>query len=159
MGFKMWFLVNSLISPKRFLSLSNQLFPWLGFLFVLFFSYGIAGGLYFAPADYQQGEGFRIIYIHVPAAFLSLFVYTMMAIAAFLGLIFRLKMAFKVIQHSASIGLSFTLLALLTGSLWGKPMWGTWWIWDARLTSELILFFLYLGILLFQSATAQKKSR
>jgi heme exporter protein C len=154
----MWHKITSLISPKIFYQFANTLLPWLTVFFILTFSYGLIGGLILAPADYQQGEGFRIIYVHVPCAFLSLFIYGVMASAAFTALVWRIKMAFIVIKHSASIGAGFTFLALLTGSLWGKPMWGTWWIWDARLTSELILLFLYLGIMLFQSATAQKRS-
>lgn len=132
--------------------------PWLSLYFVLSFSYGLIGGLLLAPADYLQGDGFRIIYVHAPCAFLSLFIYAVMSAAAIVGLVFRVKIAFHVIRHSAPIGAIFTLLALITGSIWGKPMWGTWWIWDARLTSELILLFLYLGIMLFQSALAKKTS-
>lgn len=149
---------NHLISPKKFFILSTHMVPWLLAIFVLLFSYGMIGGLVLAPPDYLQGDGFRIMYVHVPCAFLSLFIYVIMAIAAAFGLIFRLKLAFLVIKHSAPLGAKFTLLALLTGSLWGKPMWGTWWIWDARLTSELILFFLYIGIMLFQSAVAEKRT-
>lgn len=154
----MWYLFNSLVSPKKFFSLSNKLLPWLTALFILLFSYGIIGGLFFAPADYLQGDGFRIIYVHAPSAFLSLFIYAVMAAAAVSGLVWRLKLAFLVMRHSAPIGAGFTMLALITGSLWGKPMWGTWWIWDARLTSELILLFLYIGIILFQSAVSQKRT-
>lgn len=154
----MWHKITSLISPKIFVGFSSYVLPWLTALFLLTFSYGLIGGLWLAPADYQQGEGFRIIYVHVPAAFLSLMIYGVMASAAFSALVFRLKLAHLVIRHSAPIGAGFTFLALLTGSLWGKPMWGTWWIWDARLTSELILLFLYLGIMLFQSATRHKRT-
>jgi len=131
--------------------------PWLTFLFLLTFAYGIIGGLMLAPADYLQGDGFRIIYVHAPCAFLSLFIYAVMALAAVSSLVFRLKLGSLIIKHSAPIGAGFTFLALLTGSLWGKPMWGAWWIWDARLTSELILLFLYVGIILFQSALKQKQ--
>lgn len=154
----MWSLITTLASPKKFFHLSNRLLPWLMVLFLLSLSYGLIGGLILAPADYLQGDGFRIIYVHVPCAFLSMFIYAVMAAAAAMGLIFRLKLAFPVLKHSAPIGAGFTLLALVTGSLWGKPMWGTWWIWDARLTSELILLFLYIGIILFQSAMAQKNN-
>lgn len=154
----MWFLINPLISPKKFFTLSQALLPWLIGLFGVTFSYGLIGGLVLAPADAVQGEGFRILYIHAPCAFLSLFIYAVMALAAITGLVWRIKLAFLVIRHSAPIGLGFTFLALLTGSLWGKPMWGTWWIWDARLTSELILLFLYAGILLFQAAIATKQT-
>lgn len=154
----MWTLINNLISPKKFLNLSNKLLPWLSALFLLAFSYGMIGGLFLAPPDYLQGDGFRIIYVHAPCAFLSLVIYAVMAGAALMGIVFQLKLAYLVIRHSAPIGAGFTFLALLTGSLWGKPMWGTWWIWDARLTSELILLFLYIGIILFQSAVAHKKT-
>lgn len=154
----MWSLIHQLLSPKKFFILSNKMLPWLTGLFILLFSYGLIGALILVPADYLQGDGFRIIYVHAPCAFLSLFIYAVMASAAITGLIFRIKLAFLVIRHSASIGAIFTFLALFTGSLWGKPMWGTWWIWDARLTSELILLFLYIGIILFQSAIAQKRS-
>jgi heme exporter protein C len=154
----MWFLINQLVSPKRFFKLSHTLLPWLSALFIISISYGLVGGLALAPADYLQGDAFRIIYIHAPAAFLSLFIYAIMATAAIAGLVWRLKQAFLVIRHSAPIGALFTFIALLTGSLWGKPMWGTWWIWDARLTSELILLFLYLSILLLQSALGKKQT-
>src|SRR3990167_833385 len=155
----MWGVIKNLASPKRFLSLSEKLLPWLIILFVVTITFGLVGGLLLAPADYFQGDAFRIIYIHAPCAFLSLFIYAMMAIAAVVGFIWQMKMAFLVIRHSAPIGACFTFLALVTGSLWGKPMWGTWWVWDARLTSELVLLFLYIGILLFQSATTGRKTR
>lgn len=154
----MWAWINHFISPKKFFRLTNRLTPWLGILFLLLLSYGLVGGLIFAPPDTVQGNCFRIIYIHVPCAFLSLFIYIVMAGAAVAGMVFRIKIAFHVIRHSASLGACFTFLALLTGSIWGKPMWGTWWIWDARLTSELLLLFLYLGIILFQSAVSQKRT-
>lgn len=154
----MWSKIIHLASPKKFFYISDKIIPWLTGLFFLSLSYGMIGGLLLAPADYLQGEGFRIIYVHAPCAFLSLFIYAVMAIAALVGIIWRIKLAFSVIRQSASLGLGFTFLALLTGSLWGKPMWGTWWIWDARLTSELILLFLYIGIIFFQSAISQKRS-
>jgi heme exporter protein C len=154
----MWFVVNHFVSPRKFFKISNKLLPWLTVLFILSFSYGLIGGLILSPADYVQGDGFRIIYVHVPCAFLSVFIYAVMATAAVIGLVWRVRLAFLVIQHSAPIGAIFTLLALITGSLWGKPMWGTWWIWDARLTSELILLFLYVGTILFQSASGQKRN-
>ncbi len=154
----MWSLISPLASPKKFFKLSGTLLPWLSIFFILSIGYGLIGGLVLAPADYMQGDGFRIIYVHAPSAFISLFIYAVMAGAAFANLVFRLKLAPMVIRHSAPIGAGFTLLALITGSLWGKPMWGTWWIWDARLTSELILLFLYIGIILFQSAVSQKQN-
>lgn len=119
--------------------------------------YGLIGGLLLAPADYYQGDAFRIIYVHVPCAFLSLFVYSAMSLCAFLAIVWRLKLAFIIMRQSIPLGTAFTFLALVTGSIWGKPMWGTWWIWDARLTSELILLFLYLAIGLFDSALNGKK--
>ena len=154
----MWSTITRLASPKQFFYLLDKAFPWLGLLFILSFGYGLIGGLVLAPADYLQGDGFRIIYVHAPCAFLSLFIYAVMAAAAFTGIVWRIKIAYLVIRHSAPIGMVFTLLALITGCLWGKPMWGTWWIWDARLTSELILLFMYIGIMLFQSATKFKRS-
>jgi heme exporter protein C len=113
---------------------------------------GLYGGLWTSPPDYQQGDAFRIIYIHVPSAYLSMMCYSLMALASAIGLIWRLKLAHAVAAAAAPIGASFTFLALVTGSLWGKPMWGTYWVWDARLTSELILLFLYLGFIALDSA-------
>jgi heme exporter protein C len=150
-------MIQTLLSPKHFFLFSNKLRRWALGLFLFSISYGLIGALYLAPPDYLQGDTFRIIYIHVPCAFLSLLVYTIMAASAILGLIFRLKLAFVIMRESVSLGAMFTLLALITGSLWGKPMWGTWWLWDARLTSELILLFIYVGILLFQFATRHRQ--
>ena len=135
-----------------FYGLSFCLSRWTGIACALLLLAGLYGGLVMAPADYQQGDSFRIIYIHVPAAWMSLFVYMVMAISGGIGLIWRIKLAEIIARSSAPIGASFTLLALVTGSIWGKPMWGTWWVWDARLTSELILLFLYLGYIALQSA-------
>jgi heme exporter protein C len=114
--------------------------------------YGLVAGLVFAPPDYQQGDAFRIIYVHAPSAWMSLFAYTTMAIAGAIALIWRIKMGHAVAAASAPIGASFTLLALVTGSLWGRPMWGTYWAWDPRLTSELILLFLYVGVMSLRPA-------
>jgi heme exporter protein C len=113
---------------------------------------GLIGGLGFAPPDYQQGDAFRIIYVHVPSAYLSLLCYTTVAVAGAIGLIWRIKMAYALAAATAPIGASFTALALVTGSLWGKPMWGTYWAWDPRLTSELILLFLYAGVMSLRAA-------
>jgi heme exporter protein C len=113
---------------------------------------GLIGGLGLAPPDYQQGDAFRIIYVHVPSAYMSLFCYTTMAVAGAIGLIWRIKMAYALAAATAPIGASFTALALVTGSLWGKPMWGTYWAWDPRLTSELILLFLYAGVMSLRPA-------
>lgn len=140
-----------LASPKYFYTLSSQLLPWFFGFALLFFLYGYIGGLLLAPPDYQQGNGFRILYVHVPSAFLSLLVYSFMALNALVFLVWRIKIADVFIRTSAPIGAWFTVIALVTGSLWGKPMWGTFWIWDARLTSELILLFLYIGLIALQS--------
>jgi heme exporter protein C len=113
---------------------------------------GTYGGLFLAPADYQQGDDFRIIYVHAPSAWMSLMVYTTMAISAAVGLIWRIKVAHAVAAACAPIGASFTFVALITGSLWGYRMWGTYWEWDPRLTSELILLFLYLGYMGLRSS-------
>ena len=139
-------------SPQHFHDLSGRLLPWLGWPCAALMAAGLWGGLVAAPPDYQQGEAYRIIFIHVPSAWLSLLVYAAMAGAAAVGLIWRTKVAEAVTIACAPIGASFTFLALLTGALWGKPMWGAWWVWDARLTSELVLLFLYLGIIALHGA-------
>ena len=132
--------------------LATVVSPWLGFACLVIMLAGLYLGLIVAPADYEQGESYRIIYVHVPAAILSMFVYVVMAVSSAIFLIWRMKLADIVAQASAPIGASFTFLALATGSLWGKPMWGTWWIWDGRLTSELVLLFLYFGYMALRSA-------
>ena len=138
---------------KNFLALESFYFFALRIQKPLFFStliiimVGLYGGLFLAPSDYQQGDAFRIIYVHVPAAWLSLLVYMYMVIAAFSALVWKLKIAEIGIRAAAPIGFCFTAVALVTGSIWGKPMWGTWWVWDARLTSELILLLIYGGII------------
>lgn len=147
-----WSWLYKLSSPRCCYDVMGRLIPWFTVLGIMTFTYGVISGLYLAPADYQQGDAFRIIYLHVPAAFLSLFIYSFMAFCAVLTLIWRIKLADMVIKISASLGAWFTFLALFTGALWGKPMWGTWWIWDARLTSELILLFLYIGCIALRSA-------
>jgi len=145
-------------SPPYFHAFARHLSPWLFGASAVLFVVGLVGGLVLAPADYQQGDSFRIIYIHVPSAWLSMFVYMVMAGAGAVGLIWKVKMGDIVARACAPLGASFTFLALATGSLWGKPMWGTWWVWDARLTSELILLFLYLGYLALQSAIEDRRA-
>jgi len=125
--------------------LSGLVLPYLWVLAAGLIGTGLYMSLFASPADYQQGETVRIMYIHVPAAWLALFGYTCMAGASAIALIFRHPLADVAAKSAAPIGAAFTFLALVTGALWGKPMWGTWWVWDARLTSVLILFFLYLG--------------
>lgn len=141
-----------LASPKYFYEISTKLLPWLFGCFVVSLGYGLVAGLYLAPPDYQQGEVFRIIYVHVPSAVMSLGIYVVMATAAAVGLIWRIKLAQILFKNSVPIGAALTCLALLTGALWGQPTWGTWWLWDARMTSELILLFLYFGVMTLQSA-------
>ena len=149
--------IYKLGSPAYFYELSGRLLPWLTGICMILFATGLYGGLVLAPADYQQGDSFRIIYIHVPAAWLSLFVYMVMAFSGAMALIWRIKVAEIILINSAHIGAVFTFLALVTGSIWGKPMWGTWWVWDARLTSELLLLFLYLGIISLYGAIDDKR--
>ncbi len=145
-----------LASPHYFYEQSGRLLPWLAAVTLVLFLTGLVWGLAVAPADYQQGNGFRIMYVHVPAAVFSMSVYVAMAVAGGIGLIWRLKVAAMVARSCAPIGAAFTFLALVTGSLWGKPMWGAWWVWDARLTSELILLFLYLGYMALQEAIEER---
>ena len=145
-------------SAQYFYALADRFIPWLTVLFLLLLAHGLYGGLYEAPADYQQGDSYRIIYIHVPAAWMSLFIYVVMAVMGGIALIWHMKLAEVMLISSAPIGAGFTFIALVTGSLWGKPMWGTWWVWDARLTSELILLFLYLGVISLYGAIEDKRS-
>jgi len=140
-----WTWFHRLGSPPYVYALARRLTPWFGWSAALLMLAGLFGGLVLAPPDYQQGDGFRIIYVHVPTAWLSLMVYTWMGVAAAVGLIWRIKVAHAVAAACAPVGASFTAVALATGSLFGKPMWGTWWVWTPRLTSELLLLFLYLG--------------
>lgn len=144
--------MKSLLAPRNLDNLLSMLVPVFGVLSLVLLAIGLYWGLFVAPADYQQQDAFRIIYVHVPAAFLSLGIYTGMAIAAAMALIFRIKVFDYWAAASAPVGAVFTFLALITGAIWGKPMWGTWWVWDARLTSELILLFIYLGIMLLRDA-------
>lgn len=132
--------------------LSGLLRPWFLGLAAYMSVIAACGGLYVAPADYQQGDAYRIIFIHVPSAWMSLSVYATMAVSAFVAIVWRIKLAEIVVTESAVIGAAFTFITLLTGSLWGRPMWGTWWTWDARLTSELVMLFLYLGVIALSQA-------
>jgi heme exporter protein C len=142
----MWKIFHELGSPREFYRISGALLPWFWVPCALLIAVGSYQALFVAPADYQQGESYRIMFVHVPSAWMSMFIYSTMAICAVIGLVWRMKMANIVLISSVPIGASFTFLALFTGSLWGKPMWGAYWVWDARLTSELILLFLYFGI-------------
>ena len=138
------------MAAKHFYVLSNYLVPFFVLTLLIFGFYGVMGGLFLAPADYQQGDAFRILYIHVPSAFLSLFIFSGVS------LIFRIKLAEWIVSSSVFLGTWFTFLALFTGSVWAKPMWGAWWVWDARLTSELILLFLYLGVIALYAAIPER---
>lgn len=144
-------------SPREFYKISRIATPIFGLLFLCLTIAGAYLALFVAPSDYQQGEAYRILFVHVPSAWLSLFIYVVMATAGAIGLIWRMKMAFVVAICSAPIGAGFTALALATGSLWGAPIWGTWWEWDARLTSELILLFLYWGVMALYAAFEERQ--
>ncbi|MCA1368922.1 heme ABC transporter permease [Bradyrhizobium sp. BRP14] len=142
---------SDLANPTRFLALADRILPWLAALAALFF----AAGLWLSfttEGDYQQGETVRIMYVHVPSAWLSMMCYTVMAISALGTLVWRHPLADVSAKSAAPIGASFTFLALVTGSFWGKPMWGTWWVWDARLTSVFVLFLMYLGLIALNRA-------
>ncbi len=134
-------------NPTRFMRLSGQTLPWVAWPTALLLAAGLVLALFVAPPDYQQGESVRIMFIHVSAAWMSMFVYATVAGASAVALIWRHPLADVAAAEAAPLGAAFTLICLVTGSLWGKPMWGTYWVWDARLTSELVLFFLYLGYL------------
>lgn len=151
-------LYHRLGSPKWFYELTSRWIPWLIAVSIIGALAGLIWGLVFAPADYQQGNSFRIIYIHVPAAILAQSAYLMMAVAGAVYLIWKMKMAAWVAKCIAPIGASFCLIALLTGAIWGKPTWGTWWVWDARLTSMLMLLFLYFGVMALQQAFESEES-
>jgi heme exporter protein C len=147
-----WTWFHRLASPPHVYALAGRWTPWLGWPATLLILSGLYGGLVLAPPDYQQGDDFRIIYVHAPSAWMSLMVYVTMASAAAVALIWRMKVAHAVAASCAPIGASFTVAALVTGSLWGRKMWGTYWEWDPRLTSELILLFLYIGYMALRSA-------
>ena len=137
--------MHRLANPARFLRLSAAVLPWAVIATAVLFAIGLYLSLFRSPPDYQQGETVRIMYVHVPAAWLAMFIYATMAAASAVGLVWRHPLAELYTKAVAPVGAGFTALCLATGSLWGEPMWGTWWVWDARLTSVLILLFLYLG--------------
>jgi heme exporter protein C len=139
-------------NPTRFLKLSRVIEPWALAIMVLSLGAGLYYALFSSPVDYQQGHTVRIMYIHVPSAWMAMFCYTAMAVASAVAVIWKHQLADVAAKATAPIGAGFTLLALITGALWGKPMWGTWWVWDARLTSVLVLFFLYLGYMALRDA-------
>jgi len=151
--------IQALANPARFNRLAGAILPWVKAATAVLFIVGLYLALAVAPADYQQGETVRIMFVHVPAAWMAMFCYTVMAVASAVALIWRHPLADLAAKSTAPIGACFTFIALLSGSLWGKPMWGTWWVWDARLTSVLILFFLYLGYMaLWQAIEEPQKA-
>ena len=147
-----WTWLHKFSSPPHAYRLAGRLAPWFGWPAFLLIVAGLYGGLVLAPPDYQQGDAFRILYVHAPSAWMSMFIYATMSVAAAIGLVWRIKLAHAVAAASAPVGAWFTFVALTTGAVWGKPMWGTWWVWDARLTSELILLFLYVGLIALRAS-------
>jgi heme exporter protein C len=139
-------------SPSTFYPLAGRLIPWFAALALVLTAAGLYISFFLAPTDFQQGEGYRIIFIHVPAAWMSMFIYVVMAFWSAIGLAWNTRLSFVMARALAPTGAMFTFVALWTGAFWGKPMWGAWWVWDARLTSELILFFLYVGVMALQAA-------
>jgi heme exporter protein C len=139
-------------SPSTFYPLAGKLIPWFAALAAVLTAVGLYISFFVAPTDFQQGEGYRIIFIHVPAAWMSMFIYVVMAFWSAIGLAWNTRLSFVMARALAPTGAMFTFVALWTGAFWGKPMWGAWWVWDARLTSELILFFLYVGVMALQAA-------
>src|SRR6476661_8324345 len=139
--------LSALANPGRFLGIAERATPWVWAITAVSLAVGLYLSFFVAPPDYQQGDMVRVMFVHVPAAWLSLLIYGLMAVAALGTLVWRHPLADVTAKAAAPIGAAFTLLALVTGSLWGKPTWGTYWVWDARLTSELVLFLMYLGVL------------
>jgi heme exporter protein C len=148
----MWQWFHKLGSPRWFYQFSSRWLPWLTVLALALLATGAVWGLAFAPADARQGNSFRLIYVHVPASALAMAGYYVMAVAGIVGLIWRIKLAFWAMRVAAPIGAAMAFLSLVTGAIWGKPTWGTWWEWDARITSMLILFLLYVGVIALQQA-------
>ncbi|MEA5445304.1 heme ABC transporter permease CcmC [Gammaproteobacteria bacterium AB-CW1] len=158
MGKESWRWFHRFGSPPHVYGLADRMVPWFAILGLACLLTATVWGLAFAPPDYEQGDGFRMIYVHVPAAWLSLFVYVLLALASAIGLIWRMKVAHAVAIAAAPLGAAFTFLSLATGSIWGQPMWGTWWTWDPRLTSQLILLFLYIGFIVLNRAFQDQRS-
>jgi heme exporter protein C len=155
-GFWVWF--HRLGSPPRFYALAGLLIPWMFGIFAALTVVGLYLAFFVAPTDYQQGEAYRILYIHAPSAWMSMFIYVVMAVCGAIVLIWRMKLAEVIAVASAPVGAAFAFLCLATGSLWGKPMWGTYWVWDARLTSQLILLFLYFGFMALYAAIEDRRT-
>src|SRR5579863_9828752 len=145
-------MLTRFANPARFMRASGAALPWLGAAAAGVLALGLVWSLLIAPPDYQQGESVRIMFIHVPSAWMALMVYLFVAVASAVALVWRHPLAEIAAQAAAPIGAAFTAVCLATGSLWGRPMWGAWWVWDARLTSVLVLFFLYLGYIALVNA-------
>jgi heme exporter protein C len=144
---------HKMASPRYFYQIAASIVPWFMLPAIVLMIFGTINGLFIAPPDYQQGDAYRIIYVHVPSAYISMLAYSLMAITSLIALIWRIKLAHAITVSAAPLGAWFTFLALITGSIWGKPMWGTWWEWgDPRLTSELLMLFLYLGYMALRSS-------
>ncbi len=154
----MWQWFHKLGSPRWFYQISGKFLPWLALASVVLIVTGAVWGLAFAPEDARQGNSFRIIYIHVPASFLALAGYYVMAAAGAVGMIWKIKLADMVMVAAAPLGAALTFIALFTGAVWGKPTWGTYWIWDARITSMLVLLFLYIGIIALSHSFSTRES-
>lgn len=153
-----WQWFHRLGSPRWFYEKTGVWLPYLAVVTALLMLTGLVWGLGFAPMDYKQGNSFRIIYIHVPVSFLALAGYYIMAIAGAVGLIWKMKLADMVMKSAAPIGAALTFLALMSGAIWGKPTWGTYWVWDARITSMLVLFFLYVGVIALQASFTNQQA-
>jgi len=149
-----WFKFSS---PATFYPLAGKIARVATAIAVVLLAIGLYMSFFVAPTDYKQGEGYRIIFIHVPAAWMSMFIYLVMAFWAAMGLVFNTRLSAMMAQALAPTGAIMTFIALWTGAFWGKPMWGAWWVWDARLTSELILFFLYIGFIALQGAISDAR--
>ncbi len=145
-------MLTRLANPARFMRASGAVLPWLAAATALVLAVGLVWALVFAPPDYQQGESVRIMFVHVPAAWMASTAYLFVAVASAVALVWRHPLAEIAAQAAAPVGAAFTFVCLVTGSLWGRPMWGAWWVWDARLTSVLVLFFLYLGYIALVNA-------
>ncbi|RTE86116.1 MULTISPECIES: heme ABC transporter permease [Gammaproteobacteria] len=154
----MWRWLHPYAKPEATFRLNQKLLPWFAVPGIIVLAVGIIWGLAFAPADYQQGDSYRIIFTHVPAAMWSMGFYVGMAIAALIAIVWQIRTAEWAILAIAPVGAVLTFISLFTGAVWGKPMWGTWWEWDARLTSQLILFFLYLGVLALYAAFEDERT-
>jgi heme exporter protein C len=154
----MWSFFHKLGSPPWLYRISGKILHWLLPLTLVMLAVGVIWGLLYAPADFRQGNSFRIIYFHVPAAVVALAGYYVMATAGAVSLIWKMKMADVAMKSCAPIGAALTFLGLISGAIWGKPTWGTWWVWDARVTSMLVLFFLYLGVIALYQAYENEAS-